>query len=190
MKYSINNINSNDLKKLQQLVKLTIDSEENINWRLSNGYNNEFTILPINHKTNFSKFIDKGSYNLTTIIHPHGLSNNIEIAKFINKITNRSLNDINSLHHIKYSEGVFLPRHIDVFIDDVKFEKTNTFTFLLEMCEDGGNFLLDDEDTNFNTPGQYIEFDGREVFHEVKEVKKGIREVLVVWYKPKNSKII
>ncbi len=55
------------------------------------------------------------------------------------------------------------------------------------MCEEGGEFLLNNSDINFNQPGQYVYFDGHEIVHEIKEVKKGKREVLVIWYRPKKQ---
>ena len=73
---------------------------------------------------------------------------------------------------------------------DLKFEKTNTVIFLLNMCEMGGEFLLNDIDINFNEVGQYVDFDGATTTHEVKKIIKDIREVLVFWYKPINNSLI
>ena len=55
------------------------------------------------------------------------------------------------------------------------------------MCDEGGEFLLNDIDIKFNTPGQYVWFDGQDIFHEIKEVKKGRREVIVIWYRPEQE---
>ena len=55
------------------------------------------------------------------------------------------------------------------------------------MCDEGGEFLLDDNDIYFDKPGQYVWFDGHDVYHEIKEVKKGRREALVIWYGPEQE---
>ena len=186
----VNKLTDIELQHLKKLVNSTIYSNENIRWRDENGYVEEFTILPINHKSNKPKFINKGKYGMGTLIHPYGIENNIEICNFVNKIINRKISDINSVHHVRYIKKTFLPKHTDVHMGDFKFEKTNTIIFLLNMCEVGGEFLLNDIDINFNEPGQYVDFDGATVTHEVKKIIKGIREVLVFWYKPINNSLI
>lgn len=112
--------------------------------------------------------------------------NNKELVDFINGITNNKTKNINSFFHITYNEGDKLPRHRDRSNHDVfeNPEHSISYSFLLGMCEEGGEFLLDDEEIKFNTPGQYVSFDGQDIFHEIKEVKKGKREVLVIWYRP------
>lgn len=112
--------------------------------------------------------------------------NNKELVDFINNITGHKTKNINSFFHITYNEGDKLPRHRDRSNHDIKQnpEHSISYSFLLNMCEEGGEFLLDDLEIKFDTPGQYVSFDGHEIFHEIKEVKKGKREVLVIWYRP------
>lgn len=112
--------------------------------------------------------------------------NNKKLVEFINSITGHKAQNINSFFHIIYSEGDKLPRHRDRSNHDIleNPEHSISYSFLLEMCEEGGEFLLDDRQIDFNTPGQYVSFDGQDIFHEIKEVKKGQREVLVIWYRP------
>ena len=116
--------------------------------------------------------------------------NNIKLVNFINKITGNETKNINSFFHITYDVGDKLPRHTDRSNHDIKHnpEHSISYSFLLDMCEEGGEFLLDDVEIDFKTPGQYVWFDGQDIFHEIKEVKKGKREVLVIWYRP-NVKI-
>lgn len=112
--------------------------------------------------------------------------NNIELVNFINSITGYETKHINSFFHITYNVGDKLPRHRDRSNHDVlkNPEHSISYSFLLKMCDEGGEFLLDDQEIKFNTPGQYVWFDGQDIFHEIKEVKKGKREVLVIWYRP------
>lgn len=113
-------------------------------------------------------------------------NNNKELVDFINQITGDETKNINSFFHIVYNVGDKLPRHRDRSNHDIREnpEHSTSYSFLLNMCEEGGEFLLNDDEVKFDTPGQYISFDGHEIFHEIKEVKKGKREVLVIWYRP------
>lgn len=115
--------------------------------------------------------------------------NNLELVNFINKITGNKTENINSFFHIIYNEGDKLPRHRDRSNHDIKTNPENSisYSFLLEMCDEGGEFLLDDNDIYFDEPGQYVWFDGQDIYHEIKEVKKGKREVLVIWYRPEQE---
>lgn len=115
--------------------------------------------------------------------------NNLELVNFINKITGHKAQNINSFFYILYNEGDKLPKHRDRSNHDIKKnpEHSISYSFLLDMCEEGGEFLLDDTDISFNEPGQYVWFDGQDIFHEIKEVKKGRREVLVIWYRPEQE---
>lgn len=115
--------------------------------------------------------------------------NNTELVKFINNITGNKTENINSFFHIIYNIGDKLPRHRDRSNHDIKNnpEHSISYSFLLDMCDEGGEFLLNDIDIKFNTPGQYVWFDGQDIFHEIKEVKKGRREVIVIWYRPEQE---
>jgi hypothetical protein len=115
--------------------------------------------------------------------------NNLELVNLINNITENKTDEINSFFHIIYNVGDRLPKHRDRSNHQIKKnpEKSISYSFLLNMCEEGGEFLLNNSDINFNQPGQYVYFDGHEIVHEIKEVKKGKREVLVIWYRPKKQ---
>lgn len=117
---------------------------------------------------------------------------NKELVEFVNNVTGRKVQNINSFFHIIYNVGDKLPRHRDRSNHDIleNPEHSISYSFLLNMCEEGGEFLLDDEQIDFSTPGQYVSFDGQDIFHEVKEVKKGQREVLVIWYRSEVSQTL
>lgn len=118
--------------------------------------------------------------------------NNKELVEFVNTITGHKTVNVNSFFHITYNEGDKLPRHRDRSNHDVREnpEHSISYSFLLDMCEEGGEFLLDDKEIEFNVPGQYVWFDGQDIFHEIKPVIKGKREVLVIWYRPETSQTL
>lgn len=119
-------------------------------------------------------------------------NNNLGLVKYVCSLTGYPIENVNSFFHVKYNVGDKLPRHRDRSNHDIHSnpEHSISYSFLLSMCEEGGEFLLDDQEIKFNTPGQYVWFDGQDIFHEIKEVKKGQRDVLVVWYKPMTVKTI
>lgn len=112
--------------------------------------------------------------------------------ELINFITNRigcSFNEITSIHIGRYDVGDFLEKHIDEDVYDIKSQTGSvTAIFMLKPSIKGGLLLLNDLDVELNKPGEYVIFDGQEVYHEVTEVEDGMREVLIVWgkLKPKN----
>lgn len=118
--------------------------------------------------------------------------NNRELVDYINKLTGYKVEDISSFFHVRYTVGDKLPRHRDRSNHDILSNPVHStsYSFLLSMCDEGGEFLLNDTEIDFRTPGQYISFDGQDIFHEIKEVKTGIRDVLVIWYRPKSNKFL
>ena len=125
-------------------------------------------------------------YTISCILLP--IDKNKKLASILNSKTNSSINDIISLHYIKYVEGSCMKRHLDTHLVKSEYPKNGITTiFLLEMSDEGGEFLLNDINTNFKTPGTYISFNGNTTLHEVTEIKKGVREVVVLWYYPSNT---
>lgn len=165
MKYTLKTLESKTLDEIRELVSKSLLIDSNIKWSQKDGYNADNVFLPVKY--------------------------NKDLANFVNSITGYSIKDITSLHYIRYSEGKSLIRHKDEYMLDIKNpEKSTSIIFLLNMSTEGGEFLLDDKDVGFNTPGQYISFDGQATYHEVKEVVKGSREVLVLWYRPKTTQSV
>lgn len=163
MKYNLEILSDGQLKNLKELVNNSLNNPNNPILGQVDEYSASSTFFPI--------FSNK---------------NNRELVEFVNEITGHKTKDINSFFHITYNVGDKLPMHRDRSNHDIKYNPENSisYSFLLNMCEEGGEFLLDNEDIEFNTPGQYVWFNGYELFHEIKEVKKGKREVLVIWYRP------
>lgn len=125
-------------------------------------------------------------YTVNCILLP--IEKNKKLVSILNNKTNSSVNDIISLHYIKYIEGSCMKKHLDTNLVKHTYPTNGLTTiFLLEMSEEGGEFLLNDANTNFKKPGTYITFNGNTTTHEVTEIKKGIREVVVLWYYPPNN---
>ena len=160
MKFTINTLSDSDLSTLHKLVNKSLNNQKNPKL----GRVDEYSAS-------------------STFFRP---KNNKELVEFINSITGHETKNVNSFFHITYNVGDKLPRHRDRSNHDIyeNPEHSISYSFLLNMCEEGGEFLLDDENIEFNKPCQYVWFDGQDIFHEIKEVKKGKREVLVIWYRP------
>lgn len=159
------NLTQNQLSELKSLVTLSLQNEENTKWSQKNGYNADNVFLPVNV--------------------------NKPLAEFVNSITGYSLKDITSMHFIRYGVGQSLTRHKDETMLDIKNpDKSLSIVFMLNTPTRGGEFYLDDKLVEFNKVGQYVEFYGKEQYHEVKEVTEGVREVLVMWYRPKIKKSV
>lgn len=166
MKYSEGFLSESDFSRLKELVALSLLNPKNPKLGRTDDYLADSTFFRTN--------------------------NNLELVKFINNITGYNIESINSFFYVRYNVGDKLPRHRDRSNHDIHSnpEHSISYSFLLNMCEQGGEFLLDDEEIDFSTPGQYISFDGQDIFHEITEIKKGTREVLVIWYRPETKKSI
>lgn len=125
-------------------------------------------------------------YNVNCVLLP--IDKNKKLVSILNSKTNSSINDIISLHYIKYVEGSCMKKHLDTNLVKHTYPTNGLTTiFLLEMSEEGGEFLLNDTNTNFKKPGTYITFNGNTTTHEVTEITQGIREVVVLWYYPSKN---
>jgi len=160
MNYNLDVLTEKQLTELKELVKKSLQISKNPKLGRLDEYSANSTFLPYD--------------------------SNKELTQYINNITNKKTTQINSFFHILYNEGDKLPKHRDRSNHEIRKnpEGSVSYSFLLEMCEEGGEFLLNDSDIMFNEPGQYVWFDGQDIFHEIKEIKKGKREVLVIWYRP------
>lgn len=84
---------------------------------------------------------------------------------------------ISNVHHIRYVVGEGAKPHTDHSISD------KSYILLLNDGFEGGEFYLDNKHIKFEK-GDLLEFQGH-LLHEVKEIKKGYREVLVIFSKKK-----
>jgi predicted 2-oxoglutarate/Fe(II)-dependent dioxygenase YbiX len=165
--WDIQTLNNEELIELKNLVKLAIK-------------NNNDDLVESSHTF---------GYVVNCVLLP--IQKNKKLVSILTSKTNSLIDNVISLHYIKYVEGTCMKRHMDTALVKQSYPTNGITTiFLLEMSEAGGDFLLNDTNTNFNIPGTYISFNGNTTPHEVTEIKKGIREVVVLWYHPTIKKTI
>lgn len=86
-------------------------------------------------------------------------------------------NIVESLYTMEYRDGDFSSKHTDFL--------RNVTIILLTDDFDGGNFLIEDNDIGLSNLGEYVMLDGHKHRHEVTKITRGIRKVLVIFFKPK-----
>lgn len=86
---------------------------------------------------------------------------------------------IYSIHWIEYSTGCSSDRHLDR-------SSLNTYIVLLTDEFEGGDLLVDGVSTDMRM-GDIVSFNGSKEQHEVLTVTQGVREVLVVWTRIKET---
>jgi predicted 2-oxoglutarate/Fe(II)-dependent dioxygenase YbiX len=80
---------------------------------------------------------------------------------------------------IRYTEGGECKKHLDR-------SSNQTYIFMLSDNFTGGKLLVNDIDSNI-CKGDVVCFNGQREHHAVTEITRGIRDVLVVWTKPKRN---
>ena len=99
-----------------------------------------------------------------------------EIVEYLSKLVDEDPLKMTTLHTIKYGLGSGLKEHND------KSTATLVITLHSEV-EEGGEFWLRGEHrTDFTQRGDYLFYNGGTDLHEVTEIKKGWRMVLVAWW--------
>lgn len=86
------------------------------------------------------------------------------------------------LQMTQYHEGRCMVKHKDA---------SNNETMILILSDGfiGGDTLVEDVKIDLNK-GDGVFFSGYNRYHEVTKVIKGIRNALILWYKPKKNKLI
>ena len=101
---------------------------------------------------------------------------NTEIIEYLSNLVGENPSKMTTLHTIKYGLGSGLKEHND------KSTATLVITLHSEV-EEGGEFWLRGEHrTDFTERGDYLFYNGGTDLHEVTEIKKGWRMVLVAWW--------
>ena len=77
---------------------------------------------------------------------------------------------------------MFAKKHKD------RFTTHKTISLILSDEFEGGDMYINDIKVNLNKNGEFVMFHGGNDFHEVREVTKGKRDVLIVWFSKKQSK--
>jgi hypothetical protein len=127
------------------------------------------------------EILDKSMYN-TKIVSSETFFCDMGNEKLLNLLHKYiRINDeseyISNVHYIKYIVGEGAKPHTDNSISD------KSYILLLNDEFEGGEFYLDNKPIKFKK-GDLLEFDGH-LLHEVKEITKGYREVLVIFSKKK-----
>lgn len=114
--------------------------------------------------------------NLLTLT-PLGTSNNVELLDWLEEYTGIESKFITNIHLNNMKEGAYFKPHYDNYHIDV----SETYTFLLEEPEKGGEFILDGKTISINQKYVVI-FNGGKYLHGVSKVKKGNRKSFIVFY--------
>lgn len=118
-----------------------------------------------------SKNYVNGTFKLTS----YSL-NNPKLKEFFSSLTNQNPDKIVTMHRSRYSEGSRTKPHLD--------KSTYTLVIILDAdLREGGEFYLRGRYMpEFKEKKDYLTYNGGGELHEVREIKKGFREVMVVWW--------
>ena len=111
----------------------------------------------------------------------HYGNHDVNLNAFINKKFGNPNYEIDFFYELTYNVGDYTTPH-----RDAHFVLQTTLILLSDSFE-GGKLLLDGDDVNLSTKGQYINFDGHNQIHEVTEIKSGQRRVLVIMFNKKQT---
>lgn len=108
--------------------------------------------------------------------------NNMSLNEFICKKFDEPIENLYIIHRLVYGMGGRAQKHKD------RFTTHKTISILLSDDFEGGDMYINDIKIQLNTSGDYVCFNGGKDFHEVKEITKGERDVLIIWFSKKESK--
>jgi len=114
---------------------------------------------------------------------PLGLTNNTKLLEWLEKFTGISSNFITNLHLNDMKEGAYFNPHFDNY----HIKVSDTYTFLLEEPNKGGDFILDGRTMTCNK-NKVVIFNGGKYLHGVTKVKKGTRKSFIVFYNQPTNK--
>lgn len=105
---------------------------------------------------------------------------NTKLKKFFSELVDQDEKNIVTMHKIQYALKANTKAHHD--------KATFTLVIMLESIDlEGGEFYINGEFTPFKEKREYITYNGGKDLHEVKEITKGKREVMVVWWYDKSK---
>ena len=88
---------------------------------------------------------------------------------------------VDTFYKLSYSKGDRSLPHKDVK------SSTQTTILILEGAIEGGETIIEGIDRGLYSNGDYINFNGHDNLHEVKEVITGKREALIIWFNTKKQ---
>ena len=119
--------------------------------------------------------LNNGSGLNPTLFEVYNTKNEILNNWLSNKFSKNNI--VESLYTMEYRDGDFSSKHKD-------FLRSVTIILLTDDF-DGGKFLIEDNDIGLSKLGEYVMLDGHKHRHEVTKITRGIRKVLVIFFKPK-----
>ena len=180
----MNKLNSEQFSKLKELLssakESTAEEYEELN-RATYGVYSKYFKKNMEHdssKGNPNKHISSSkmtSYSLK----------NTELKNFISEIVGQDPETVNTIHTVDYFAGDSVGPHCDV--------STFTVVIITEDNFEGGEFYLRGKhQPQFISNGDYLTYNGKISLHEVREVTKGYRQTLTLFYdaKPTNQTLL
>lgn len=164
--YSITKLLDSDLELIKTLYRVGIenDNRKSDTTELFSPEILDKSMYNTNIVSSETFFCDMGNKRLLTLLQKY-----IQLDDESEYISN--------VHHIRYVVGEGAKPHRDHSISD------KSYILLLNDGFEGGEFYLQGKHVTFEK-GDLLEFQGH-ILHEVKEITKGCREVLVIFSKKK-----
>lgn len=165
-------------------MKLSVDIFDKINKLLDTSLlssEEEYLKVPETGPPGIYKTNKKYIYAPFEIVN-YSLKNE-ELKNIVSELCNQDPDKITTIHRFRYFEGSKAVPHFD--------KASWTFVLIIDSNElEGGEFYLKEKYIDdFKEKGDYVMYNGGTDKHEVKEIKKGYRDVLVVWWNyDKNTK--
>lgn len=166
--YSITKLSDSDLELIKSLYRVGIenDNRKSDTTELFSPEILDKSMYNTNIVSSETFFCDMGNKRLLTLLQKY-----IQLDDESEYISN--------VHHIRYVVGEGAKPHTDDSISD------KSYILLLNDGFEGGEFYLDNKHIKFEK-GDLLEFQGY-LLHEVKEITRGQREVLVIFSKKKSK---
>ena len=121
--------------------------------------------------------LNNGSGLNPTLFEVYNTKNEILNNWLSNKFSKNNI--VESLYTMEYRVGNFSAKNKD-------FLRSVTIILLTDDF-DGGKFLIEDNDIGLSNLGEYVMLDGHKHRHEVTKITRGIRKVLVIFFKSKEN---
>jgi len=162
---------------------LSVNELEYVTTSLSNNKgmsDSEYSILKQKHP--YAVMRDDNALILSSM--KHFGKHDIEFNKFIHSKFGRDEYEIDFFYELTYSEKDYTTPHRDAHF------VVQTTLLLLSDSFTGGRLMINDEDINLTSIGQYVSFNGHTGIHSVTPVESGQRKVLVIMFNQKKESII
>jgi hypothetical protein len=106
---------------------------------------------------------------------------NKNLNEFICNKFQEPIDNLYVMHRLIYGKSGLCKKHKD------RFTTHKTISIILSGDFEGGDMYINDEKIKMNSEGDCAVFNGGNDFHEVKEITKGERDVLIIWFSKKKA---